>query len=257
MKWYITGDTHGKFLKFNLIELEPGSKVIILGDAGLNYYLDLRDELTKEKLRYYYADFYCVRGNHEQRPEAIKDMNKVYDEEVKGYIYMEDKYPYIKYFIDGNEYDINGQRTLVLGGAYSVDKWYRIDRGMSWFAEEQLSQEEREEILAKVKGNHYDLILAHTCPICWQPRDLFLSFLDQSKIDNSMEKWLYNLMQKITWSRFFFGHYHDDRIVRPGVYMLYDQVHELDNINTNILYIDPKYNQEDDLLDNRKCSNNG
>ena len=78
---------------------------------------------------------YCVRGNHEERPENISSMEIYWDEIVDNYVYYEHEYPNIKYFMDGKVYYINGWKTLVIGGAYSVDKWYRLSiapKGAKW-----------------------------------------------------------------------------------------------------------------------------
>ena len=37
---YITGDTHGDFRRFNRLVLNDEDVIIILGDVGINYYLD-------------------------------------------------------------------------------------------------------------------------------------------------------------------------------------------------------------------------
>ena len=50
--------------------------------------------------------FYILRGNHEERPERIKDMRMVFDDTVENFVYMQDDWDRIKYFIDGNIYNI-------------------------------------------------------------------------------------------------------------------------------------------------------
>ena len=39
---------------------------------------------------------------------------------------------------------------LVLGGAYSVDKFYRLSMGYKWFSDEQMTIEERENFLNNI-----------------------------------------------------------------------------------------------------------
>ena len=109
-------------------ELDEYYKIIILGDAGLNFWLCKRDDVLKKRLheKYPRLQLYCVRGNHEQRPELVDGMEEVWDDEAKGRILWQPKYPNIRYFRDGSVYEICGRRTLVLGGAYSVDKDYRL-----------------------------------------------------------------------------------------------------------------------------------
>ena len=42
-----------------------------------------------------------------------------------GLVYREEEYPNLVFAKDGEIYDIAGKKTIVIGGAYSVDKWYR------------------------------------------------------------------------------------------------------------------------------------
>lgn len=216
-KSWITGDTHGEFDRFLPIQqqvpvLERWA-IFILGDAGLNYYLKSKDRKTKESLAFHYPNlvFYCVRGNHEQRPELIPGMEEEYDPYVKGFVYCEPEFHQIKYLKDGGEYVIEGKRVLVIGGAYSIDKEYRLLNRWQWFPKEQLDESERAEIAKNTTGKSYDAVFSHTCPESWEPRDLFLSFIDQSKVDKSMEKWMDELKDTFTWNKWFWGHYHSDR----------------------------------------------
>ena len=239
--WLITGDTHGEFTRFGRIKpLIPKDEVwavIILGDAGFNYYLSKTEKKRQKQVCRSYPNlrFYCVRGNHEQRPELVDNVVSVYDKEVQGEVWWDPDIPNIKYFKDGATYQIEGNKTLVVGGAYSVDKNYRLWRGSQgqyagWFEGEQLTQKERDEIVANVKGQHFDLVLAHTCPFEWMPRDLFLSCVNQSEVDNSMELWLTELLYAIDWNVFLCGHFHDTRDLAPHAEMLNLTIKDLQEI---------------------------
>lgn len=230
--WIITGDTHGDMSRFSRLSVEDpnATAVIILGDAGCNYYKNKKDDRTKQALLDTNMTFYLVRGNHEDRPENITGMISVYDEEVQGEVFMEEAFPAIKYLKDGGIYVINGHKTLVIGGAYSVDKWYRLGMGYQWFPQEQLTTDEMATIETNIKGQHFDFVLSHTCPISWEPVDLFLRGIDQSSVDKSMEQWLDSLKDKIDWTVWLFGHYHADRLERPGVEMFYREIEDMDNV---------------------------
>lgn len=248
--WFVTGDTHGQVL-FRLSQINAGkyaasqTALIILGDAGINFYLNKTDMNLKRNIQNTGYTVYCVRGNHEERPENLGYIEHWYDENVKGYVMYEPDYPNIKYFEDGNAYEICGKSVLVIGGAYSVDKWYRLNRAgvtskldkdylnprkTGWFPDEQLLDWEMTTIEKEHFGKHYDVILTHTCPISWEPTDLFLSGLDQSSVDKTMELWLDKVKQNIDWSIWLFGHYHDDRLVRPGVEMYFNDIEDWDTV---------------------------
>ena len=238
----LVSDTHSDFSRFyKLNEAVPENEiwcVIILGDCGLNFWLNKRDKKNKYRICNKYSNlrFYCVRGNHEARPEDVEGMKEVFDEGVFNWVYYEPQYPNIRYLKDGVEYLIGGRYSaLVCGGSYSVDKWYRLERQSmgyysGWFANEQLSREEMENITKTFKNKSFDLILAHTCPLSYQPTDLFLSFIDQSKVDNSMELWFEDLIQQIEFNKFLFGHYHQDRIINEKARMFYSDIINLEQI---------------------------
>lgn len=208
---YITGDTHREFSRLDEINASKDDMLIILGDAGINYQLDFIDACIKEGLKKYKIKFFLVRGNHEERPEKISTYKEKYM--FGGRVYVEDDYPHLIFAKDGEEYNIDGYNVLVIGGAYSVDKELRLLRGMRWFKDEQLSQDEMSVIKDKVKGKHYDFVLTHTCPYKYEPVDVFLPGIDQSKVDKSMEHFLDEIEDSIDYDKWYCGHYHIEREV--------------------------------------------
>lgn len=246
-KWLITGDTHGRVAE-RLMHIPDDPTIlpeeiaiIILGDAGFNFWLNGTDYKTKREANKYGYKIYCVRGNHEDRPENLPDIIHQWDEDVQGSIIFESEFPNIRYFKDGYTYEINGHRTLVIGGAYSVDKWYRLERAgcspetnkphkSGWFNDEQLTQDEMLEISSSAFGKQFDFVFSHTCPLSWEPTDLFLSFIDQSTVDKSMEKWLDVIKADIRWGVWCFGHFHKDRIERPRVEQFYGDIEPLEAV---------------------------
>ena len=242
--YIITGDCHGRVserlgnIKRNRPDLAPEeTAIIILGDAGINFWLNKTDKKNKKDISAFGYTIYCVRGNHEERPENLDYIEHWYDDNVKGYIMMEPDFPLIKYFEDGGSYEICGHSVLVIGGAYSVDKWHRLARAQAngnsfsgWFEDEQLKDFEMKMIEEEVSGNAYDFVFTHTAPIDWEPTDLFLGFIDQSKVDKTMENWLSRIKETFSWNVWCFGHYHADRIERPHVeqfFMDYETIEEV------------------------------
>lgn len=163
-------------------------------------------------------------------------MQLVYNESVNGEVYWEPEYPNIYYFKDFGEYEIDGYKVLVIGGAYSVDKYLRIQTRMKengwcgWFAEEQLNDAERAAAASLCKNKSYDFVLTHTCPISWEPRDLFLPMVDQSSVDKTTELWLDEIKSTFSWNIWLFGHYHADRFERPHVEQFFEKTDELNKI---------------------------
>lgn len=248
MKFYVTGDKHGQFhtILQNGIVKDPNNAIIILGDAGINYYLrDLDDKLKKEISENSQCMWYIVRGNHEARPQGIWSYEIVYDDLVGGDVYIEADFPNIRFFKDYGEYNINGYKVAVIGGAYSVDKWWRLQRAgiysktdwgynnpkrSGWFHDEQLTEDEMKKAEDLFVNKVYDFVFSHTCPLSFQPTDLFLSAVNQSEVDTSMEQWMDQLKDKMDWFVWLYGHYHDDRMERPYVEMYYHDIDALDDI---------------------------
>ena len=140
---YVTGDTHGKFQRItDFGEQEKTSRediMIILGDAGINYSGWVLDREKKELLKTLPITWFCIHGNHEQRPDTIDS----YAEKRwhGGIVYWEEDYPNLLFAKDGEIFDLDGKQTIVIGGAYSIDKMIRVIYGYGWWADEQPSDE--------------------------------------------------------------------------------------------------------------------
>ena len=105
--------------------------------------------------------------------------------------------------------------------------------GYSWFPQEQLDEEEQKigTELCEKYAYRFDMVLSHTCPICFEPTDLFLSFVDQSSVDKTMERYLGGLEFKMSYDKWLWGHYHADRIYPTGNHiMLFQSAIELQNL---------------------------
>lgn len=215
--FYITGDTHGDFGRFyGFCEENRTTKedvMIILGDVGLNYYGDARDECRKEDAAALPVTFFCIHGNHEKRPEKVESCK------IKrfcgGLVWCEEAYPNILYAKDGEVYRLGERDCLVIGGAYSVDKPRRLAWGSPWFEDEQPSQQIKERVERCLAAREYrvDAVLSHTCPLHYEPVEAFLCGVDQSRVDKSTEQWLGELERKMTYEKWYCGHYHIEKAV--------------------------------------------
>lgn len=226
---YLTGDIHGDVNRIiDFCEEYHTTKddiLILLGDVGFNYFLNDRDVLMKETASELPITLFCIRGNHEARPTST-DCDYRLTQFCNGLVYQQDEYSNIKFAIDGQVYSFNGKKCLVLGGAYSVDKFYRLRMSWHWFPNEQLSNTEQDIIYNDVVNKSFDYILSHTCPYDTRPTHLFLSSIDQSKVDNNMEKWMQRVADNISFDKWYFGHFHDNW-QNDNYIMLYTEVLQL------------------------------
>ena len=206
---YITGDTHGDFSRLNDLEFNKDDMLIVLGDAGINFLLDDRDKRIKEVLNSAGIKLFCIRGNHEERPENVGTYKEV--DMYGGKVFVEEDYPNLIFAKDGEIFNIGGHKVLVIGGAYSIDKYYRLMNGYRWFKDEQLTQEEMDKIYQNVEGQHFDIVLTHTCPKKYEPTEVFLPGFDESRVDKSMEEFLEKVEKSITYDKWYCGHYHTEK----------------------------------------------
>lgn len=214
--FYVTGDIHGDVYRArNLIrEYEIGKKdtLILLGDVGLNYYGDNQQDYEKKQiLNEAGVEILCIHGNHERRPESLPQYQRSWWR--GGEVYVEDEFPNLLFAKDGEIYDLNGWKALAIGGAYSVDKFFRLNRGYLWFPDEQPSDEIKKQVEQKLDAVEWkvDIVLTHTCPSKYTPVEAFLPGLDQSTVDRSTEEWLDVIEEFLDYKEWYCGHWHIDK----------------------------------------------
>lgn len=212
---YYSGDIHGDVERVALDVLRYGitaeDTIVLLGDVGVNFFGDERDAEAKEALNDLAPTIFCVHGNHEMRPETIPSYHAA--QWHGGTVYVEDKYPKLLFAKDGELYDLDGYTAIVIGGAYSVDKFFRQKWGMLWFADEQPPEEVKQRVEANLDAHGWivDVVLSHTCPERYIPTEAFLPGLDQTTVDRSTEEWLGRIEAKLCYGYWFCGHWHIDK----------------------------------------------
>lgn len=125
----------------------------------------------------------------------------------------------------GQVFDIDGLKLFTFGGAASIDKKYRAAH-ISWWEEEILSDEEQKEGLINLKKNVYnvDHVITHSCP-----ESIFDAYMEYSGgipygVNYSTEEYLEKVMNMIDYSRWWFGHFHDDVDIDDKHTLLYENV---------------------------------
>lgn len=106
---------------------------------------------------------FSIHGNHEERPYNLPYYHE--KEWRGGTVYVEDDYPNILFGKDGEVYDLDGHQAIVIGGAYSVDKPFRLANGYNWFSSEQPDATTKTIVEASLDMMDWniDLVLSHTC----------------------------------------------------------------------------------------------
>ena len=199
--------------------------MIILGDAGFNYYGGKRDIKTKEKIARLPITILSIHGNHEMRPGTIPSYH--FDEWHSGKVYIEDRYPNLLFAVDGEVYDLDGKKSIVIGGAYSVDKFYRLAMGWNWWPDEQPSPEIKGKVelaLARLDWKT-DVVLSHTIPLKYMPVEVFLPQIDQSNVDKSTEIWLDGIEDRLEYNHWYAGHYHTEKDI-DRLTLLFESIRE-------------------------------
>lgn len=210
---YFTGDIHGNpdgIVDF-ISKVHPtmDDVIVLLGDVGANYYKNRRDNLLKAILNDAGTVFLCIHGNHERRPATIPGY--IEREWNGGIVWVQPGYPNLLFAKDGEVFTLNGLRYLVIGGAYSVDKYYRLQQGWGWWPDEQPSAEIKAYVEQQIRERPFDIVLSHTCPFKYEPKEEFLSWIDQSTVDDSTERWLDEIEESIDYKAWLCGHWHTDK----------------------------------------------
>ena len=225
---YITGDIHGSlepvYELYDKYKPENNDIIVILGDVGINYTGTLNDIRTKRAMNRLGATFFCIHGNHENRPQNIASYQEM--NWNGGRVLYEEDYPNILFPIDGDIFELEGKKCIVIGGAYSVDKFYRLRNGYKWWPDEQPSPTIKEYVEKQLSEYDIDIVFSHTCPYKYIPTECFMSGIDQSRVDNSTEQWLDTIESKISYSAWYCGHWHISKRIY-NFFFMFDDYHAI------------------------------
>lgn len=231
---FVTGDCHADFRKLNTkyfpdqVALTKNDYVIVCGDFG---YWDgskqNKYEIGLVAQRNFTTLF--VDGNHENyvsTEEGFLGLNELpVTEWHGGNIWVEQDFPKILFAEDGDRYEINDHSFFVIGGAYSVDKEYRLTVGAPWFSDEQPDDGIKKRVMDQLKKDDYkeDIILTHTCPMSMRPVDRFMAGIEQAKVDTSTEEFLESVSLITKYNKWYCGHWHVNRKT-PQIEFLFEKV---------------------------------
>lgn len=254
---YVTGDTHGDLGYFLSLEerkalaprnrnqefFDPASacrdpgwsgddKVIIAGDFGFVFMGEAENAIEREKLDILSRKPYeilFVDGNHEGFPSLVK-----YPQEQRYGGPVRKLRENIYWLQRGYVYTIEGNTFFTMGGAYSIDKAWRLNYedfygDKIWFEEELPTEEEYQRATQALQnvGMKVDFIVTHTVPSRY--------FLRLLRKEPSVEDGDFQLMDFLEWDvyrkvrfeKWFFGHFHQDQEFFDGMVACMDDVHRI------------------------------
>ena len=227
---YITGDKHRDFSTIKTFCQENNTTyediMIVLGDAGINYCMNEHDREVKRYLRTIPITFFFIHGNHEQRPQELVSYHKCIWH--GGEVYIEEEFPNLIFAADASCFDFDDKKYVTIGGAYSVDKYYRLMTGKAWWANEQPDDEIKQQFERLCESLDWKVngVLSHTVPLKYEPTEMFLPGVDQSSVDKSTEIWLDSIEERLEYDEWYAGHYHTDKVV-DKLTLMFNDIREL------------------------------
>lgn len=78
------------------------------------------------------------------------------------------------------------------------------------------------ESVLEQRGWQIDIVLSHTCPLKYEPREVFLAGINQSTVDKSTEVWLGTIEAKLQYEHWYCGHYHTVKEIDKLQFMFED-----------------------------------
>ena len=120
----------------------------------------------------------------------------------------------------GQVFTIENKKFFAMGGAYSIDKYMRQE-GISWWPQELPNDEEYKEATENLlKSNDIDYIISHTAP-----REIIrrMGYYPDAH-DMELTGYLEWIMYEHKFTHWFFGHFHEDKIIERNFTALYYSV---------------------------------
>jgi hypothetical protein len=218
---YITGDTHGEIdiQKLNGAKFKEQKYmlkqdyVLIAGDFGFVWKENKTQEYWLKWISSKNFTSLFIDGNHENF-----DLLNKYPTEIWNGGKVHRINDSIIHLMRGQVFNLTNRKIFTFGGGNSIDKEYRVD-GISWWKEEMPSNEEYQEGIRNLDKNNWmiDYIITHTAP------SNIVKRLSNKIIDDELSKYLQEITEKTQFKKWYFGHYHVDKIIENKYYALYQQ----------------------------------
>ena len=218
---YITGDVHGDINRFseafilNETSLTKDDYLIICGDFGFIFLNDNEEKEWLDALAKKPYNILFIDGNHENF-----DVINEYPVEIWNGGKIHHIRENIIHLMRGQVFTIENKKFFAMGGAYSIDKYMRQE-GISWWPQELPNDEEYKEATENLlKSNDIDYIISHTAP-----REIIrrMGYYPDAH-DMELTGYLEWIMYEHKFTHWFFGHFHEDKIIERNFTALYYSV---------------------------------
>lgn len=124
----------------------------------------------------------------------------------------------------GQVYEIGSKKIFTMGGAYSIDRYMRT-QGLSYWERELPDNDEYREATKNPAehSNSVDIIITHTAP-----REI-IRRMGKFPDPHDMEQtgFLEWIMYNVSFSHWYFGHWHTDKTYCDRFTATYYKLHEI------------------------------
>lgn len=224
---FVTGDTHGSYdirklasRTFKSHVLDKDDYLVICGDFGLVFnpvQSSGEEEYWLRWLRDKSFTTLFVDGNHENfdRLNALPERTW-----HGGCVHVVNES--VLHLMRGYVFDIANHSCFVMGGACSHDREYRVE-SISWWPQELPSEEEYARARASLDTCDWevDYAFTHCAPANLQAR------VNPTFSNDALTEFLFEVERRLSYRCWFFGHYHDDRVIDERARVLYQDIVEL------------------------------
>lgn len=230
---YITGDTH-QFVNFDKLKnyfskkyISKKDYLIILGDAGIIWDKNYNDVLLKYS--FLGLTIFFIDGNHENF-DLLDEFPVIKKNNARVHIL----YDGIYHVLRGEILILNNLSFLCIGGGESIDKKYRKEH-ISWWKEERITEYDIDNAYINLQTMHskVDYVLTHCAPDYICVKELGFN-------GDESTKQLSRLCPYIEMKHWYFGHYHIDKKFNDVFRCLFEDIIEINAVDSGAKNIEYK-----------------
>lgn len=215
---YITGDIHGDYSRFKdpaLRKLRKNDALIICGDFGFIWNGSKEEKKLLRKIGKRRYNVLFVEGSHENydllEQYEVSDWCGGKTRKISGRL---------RQLMRGQVYEIAEKTVFAFGGGQSDDSMELIE-GQNWWPREIPTEDELSEGIQNLEKVDYNVDFVVT----YEPPAKLHDFIDHKSGDvNHINTFLNNIYENATFTKWFFGKLHLNKLVPPKYHAVYDNI---------------------------------